>query len=608
MKLKSGSSRIKRWGWHLLAVLCLAMTSSLGHAGLLDAFTDKNADAEFLPVGQAFPLSSSSSNGKVTAEWRNADGYYLYKHRIYLQQGDIKLEPDSYSQAGKAKQDEAFGEVIAFYHDLEVTFDTQSLNAGTAILHYQGCADAGLCYPPQRENVEVIAPQSAAQQAITTSTVQPAMPTEPNTDSWFSGRSWGAVVGIFFILGLGLTFTPCVLPMVPILTSVVLGQSNTSGKRGFLLSSTYVLGMALTYAAAGLTVGLLGAGANVQAWMQTPWVLIVFAGLFSLLALAMFGVYELQLPSGIRNRLNNLNQGQQGGRWLSVFVMGILSALVVSPCVSAPLAGALVYLSTTGDALLGGSALLALGLGMGAPLIVLGTTGASVLPKAGAWMNQIKALFGILLLGVAIWLLSRIIPATWVLLLWGLLALVYGISLGALEQANNGSQRVIKGFALVLVLYGACALIGALQGNDDPLQPLASQYKSAQSVAEQAATHAPFTRLTSVTELERIIASEARPVMVDFYADWCISCKVMEKEVFEQADVIQALSHIRWVQLDVTDQTAEHIVFMQQHAVFGPPSMLFFSAGSEQSNARLIGEATKSEFTQHVLMHLPKSQ
>jgi len=342
--------------------------------------------------------------------------------------------------------------------------------------------------------------------------------------------------------------------------------------------------------------------------MQTPWVLIVFAGLFSLLALAMFGVYELQLPSGIRNRLNNLNQGQQGGRWLSVFVMGILSALVVSPCVSAPLAGALVYLSTTGDALLGGSALLALGLGMGAPLIVLGTTGASVLPKAGAWMNQIKALFGILLLGVAIWLLGRILPASWVLLLWGLLALVYGISLGALEQANNGSQRVIKGFALVLVLYGACALIGALQGNDDPLQPLASQYKSAQSVAEQAATHAPFTRLTSVTELERIIASEARPVMVDFYADWCISCKVMEKEVFEQADVIQALSHIRWVQLDVTDQTAEHIAFMQQHAVFGPPSMLFFSAGSEQSNARLIGEATKSEFTQHVLMHLPKSQ
>ncbi|MFP6845229.1 MAG: protein-disulfide reductase DsbD [Thalassolituus sp.] len=608
MKLKSGRSRIKRWGWHLLAVLCLAMTSSLGHAGLLDAFTDKNADAEFLPVGQAFPLSSSSSNGKVTAEWRNADGYYLYKHRIYLQQGDIKLEPDSYSQAGKAKQDEAFGEVIAFYHDLEVTFDTQSLNAGTAILHYQGCADAGLCYPPQRENVEVIAPQSAAQQAITTSTVQPAMPTEPNTDSWFSGRSWGAVVGIFFILGLGLTFTPCVLPMVPILTSVVLGQGNTSGKRGFLLSSTYVLGMALTYAAAGLTVGLLGAGANIQAWMQTPWVLIVFAGLFSLLALAMFGVYELQLPSGIRNRLNNLNQGQQGGRWLSVFIMGILSALVVSPCVSAPLAGALVYLSTTGDALLGGSALLALGLGMGAPLIVLGTTGASVLPKAGAWMNQIKALFGILLLGVAIWLLGRILPASWVLLLWGLLALVYGISLGALEQANNGSQRVIKGFALVLVLYGACALIGALQGNDDPLQPLASQYKSAQSVAEQAATHAPFTRLTSVTELERIIASEARPVMVDFYADWCISCKVMEKEVFEQADVIQALSHIRWVQLDVTDQTAEHIAFMQQHAVFGPPSMLFFSAGSEQSNARLIGEATKSEFTQHVLMHLPKSQ
>ena len=297
---------------------------------------------------QAFPLTTTLANGELLATWNSADGYYLYQHRIFLQQGDTRLEPIYFSLPGIEKDDEAFGLVTAFYGPLEVRFDLGNLQPGEVILHHQGCADAGLCYPPQRQRLTLTAAdlQGTAVPPVTDRAASST--TAPAEDNWFSGRSALAVIGVFFLLGLGLTFTPCVLPMVPILTSVVLGQQQNSPRRGFLLSSVYVLGMALTYAAAGLTVGLLGAGANIQAWVQTPWVLILFAALFVLLALAMFGLYELQLPAALRNRLNSISQQQQGGRYLSVFIIGVLSALVVSPCVSAPLAGALVYLSTTG--------------------------------------------------------------------------------------------------------------------------------------------------------------------------------------------------------------------------------------------------------------------
>ncbi|MEE3208590.1 MAG: protein-disulfide reductase DsbD, partial [Pseudomonadota bacterium] len=356
----------------------LFITSIPAHSGLLDGLGGSD---DFLPVEQAFPLETYTEPGQITAHWQNADGYYLYEHRIYLTQGAVRLDPATWSKDGKEKYDEAFGDIVAYYGQLEVSFDTASLAPGIATLHYQGCADAGLCYPPQTSEIVITEPvanpitdvASTGDGAISSSQA-PAS----SDDSFFSGRSLPAVIGIFFLLGLGLTFTPCVLPMVPILTSVVLGGAKTSAGRGFWLSFLYVTGMAITYAAAGLTVGLLGAGANVQAMMQSPPVLIGFAIFFIVLSLSMFGVYELQLPSGIRNRLNAASQKQSGGQAGSVFVIGVLSALVVSPCVSAPLAGALAYLSTTGDATSGALALLALGFGMGTPLIVLGTTGASV--------------------------------------------------------------------------------------------------------------------------------------------------------------------------------------------------------------------------------------
>lgn len=590
-----------RWLVWLLCCLWLPVTQ----AGLLDNFKS-SSEPQFLRVEQAFPLNTEMDGSRLVARWDSQPGYYLYKHRLFIQQGEAQLQPVSYSIPGIEKEDEAFGLVTAFYGELVVEFDLSNLKPGAATLNHQGCADAGLCYPPQRYSLTIPefqpatpAPAEPAIQTDTEDTNTTATTSASETrDSWFEGRSWWAVIGIFFVLGIGLTFTPCVLPMVPILTSIVLGQGQRSSREGFWLSSTYVLGMAITYAAAGVTVGLLGAGANIQAWMQTPWVLSLFAALFVALALAMFGLYELQLPSAVRNRLNEWNQKQSGGQWLSVFIMGVLSALVVSPCVSAPLAGALVYIGTTGDALLGGGALLALGLGMGAPLIVLGTTGASILPKAGGWMNQIKAFFGVLLLGVAIWLVSRLLPESLSLALWGILALVYAITLGALEPASSITQRLLKGLAWVLMIYGAAALVGALQGQSNPLKPLAvSSYSSAQSTD----THeSPFYQTESVNEVEQQIQNSQRLVMIDLYADWCISCKVMDEEIFAKADIQNTLKQTAWVQLDITDQTEAHVEFLKQRGIFGPPTVLFYRNGKEITEARIVGELTHAEFAAHL--------
>lgn len=609
----------------LLLTLLLGFLSVPGHAGLLDSLKS-SSKPEFLPVEQAFPVSIDLQGPYLIANWNSVEGYYLYQHRIWLQQGSQKILARRYSHnghetSGEEKQDEAFGRVTVFHGQLEAEFDLGSLQPGVAVLNYQGCAEAGLCYPPQKLEIDIPAANPSASEPqplshdqtgspstkpadlpVSTSTsprFQPSAPTIfPQKDSWFAGRSWLTVVGLFFLLGLGLTFTPCVLPMVPILTSVVLGQSASapiSRKRAFLLSSTYVLGMAITYAIAGLAVGLLGAGANLQAWMQTSWVLVLFSLLFGALALSMFGLYELQLPSSIRNRLNQLSQNQQGGQWLGVLIIGILSALVMSPCVSAPLAGALVYIGSTGDAWLGGSALLALGLGMGTPLIILATSGASLLPKAGGWMTQVRGFFGVMLLAVAIWLLARLLPDQLSLALWGILCVVYALVLGALEAAASTAQRILKGLAWVLLVYGISAITGALQGNHNPLQPLSGGINR-----NTLQTTSAFMRTDSVSQVLERIRSNQNPVMLDLYADWCISCKVMDEEVFSQPDVQQALAHMDWIQLDVTRQSPEQIRFLQDIAVFGPPTILFYQQGKEVSSARITGEMNKTEFLTHV--------
>ena len=584
--------------------------SSSAYAGVLGNLIQD--EPKFLPVSEAFPYQVEQQGSVLNVTWNSADEYYLYKKKIHLKQGKHKSQGTEFSEEGILKHDEAFGEVIVFYGQINIQFDLKALTPNTATtLGFQGCADAGLCYPPQKIELDIDWPAAAASthQPPISKTAIRATAAEPSTEneSWIEGKSWLSVVGLFFILGLGLTFTPCVLPMVPILTSIVIGQQKHTPSKGFVLSTTYVLGMAITYAAAGVTVGLLGAGANIQAWMQTPWILTIFAILFLVLSLSMFGLYELQLPSGLRNRLNNMNQKQKGGSLISVFLMGILSALVVSPCVSAPLAGALVYLSTTGDAWLGGSALLALGLGMGTPLIILGTSGASMLPKAGGWMDQIKAFFGILLIGVAIWLLSRFLDAALILAFWGILAIIYGIYLGAIEPieaAQSGIKRTVKGLAFVILVYGVLALIGALQGNDDPLKPLAPTHATSSNLQSHS-NASPFKNIENKTQLDAAIKNHlaANPngaVMLDYYADWCIACKVMEKAVFHHADVQAHWPELLWLQIDVTEQTPEQVELMTDFNLFGPPSLLFFTTNGEQDKLRILGEMHKEEFVTHL--------
>lgn len=586
----------------------LSLFSISAQAGILDGLTQER---KFLPVAEAFPYQVNQQGAELSVIWDTADDYYLYRKKILLKQGKVKHLATSFNQEGILKHDEAFGEVIVFYGQSEALFDLTPLDANQPVqLRFQGCAEAGLCYPPQKIDLDIdwaaVKEAQKSQQAVLTQEApKQVAASKPSEDNWFVGRSWFSIVGIFFLLGLGLTFTPCVLPMVPILTSIVVGQEKHSPSKGFVLSTTYVLGMAITYAAAGVTVGLLGAGANISNWMQTPWVLSIFALLFFVLSLSMFGLYELQLPSGLRNKLNGINQKQKGGNLIGVFLMGVLSALVVSPCVSAPLAGALVYLSTTGDAWLGGSALLALGLGMGAPLIALGTTGASVLPKAGGWMDKVKAFFGVLLIGVAIWLLSRFVDATLILALWALLAIVYAVSLGALDQADNGKQNVVRGLAIALLVYGIVALIGALQGNDDPLNPIAASHSSGNGDAQLHSIESPFQKVYNQQQLDQAVKAHlnANPngaVMLDYYADWCIACKVMEKEVFHLQDVQQHWPELLWLQVDVTDQTPEQVELMENYDLFGPPSMLFFKASGEQADLRILGEMHKQQFVDHL--------
>lgn len=605
----------------LFSCLLILMSISSAQASILDSLIQD--EPKFLPVSEAFPYQIEQQGDQLSVIWDNADAYYLYKKKIHLKQGKQKTKAGQFSEVGILKHDEAFGEVIVFYGQIEATFNLKQLEPNTpTILGFQGCADAGLCYPPQKIELDIdwaLVTDSVNQKttnSLTESTplakptiTKATAETATDNESWIEGKSWLSVVGLFFILGLGLTFTPCVLPMVPILTSIVIGQQKHTPAKGFVLSTTYVLGMAITYAAAGITVGLLGAGANIQAWMQTPWILTIFAILFLVLSLSMFGLYELQLPSSLRNRLNNMNQKQKGGSLISVFLMGVLSALVVSPCVSAPLAGALVYLSTTGDAWLGGSALLALGLGMGTPLIILGTSGASIMPKAGGWMDQIKAFFGILLIGVAIWLLSRFLDATLILAMWAVLAIIYGIYLGAIEpisQSQTGIKRTIKGIAVVILTYGVIALIGALQGNEDPLKPLASSHGATMANNQQVHTNAsPFKNISNKTQLDAAIKNHlaANPngaIMLDYYADWCIACKVMEKNVFHHADVQAHWPELLWLQIDVTEQTAEQVELMTDFNLFGPPSMLFFTANGELDKLRILGEMHKEEFTSHL--------
>jgi thioredoxin:protein disulfide reductase len=555
---------------------------------------------EFLDPAIAFKPSVRALDGQtIEVSYEIAKGYYLYrdKFRFRVEGEAVTLGEPSFPK-GKEHNDENFGKVEVYYKQVAIRVPVERTSSGPLPLKLnvvsQGCADAGVCYPPQTQAVSVTLPDPAS--------APPAVAAAAEGDesgmiaSTLKHAGFWANLAFFFLAGLGLSLTPCVFPMIPILSGIIAGQGHkNSHARGFALALAYVLGMAVTYAAAGVAAGMTGT--LISSALQNPWVLGSFALVFVVLSFSMFGFYELQLPTSLQSKLSEESGHLQGGRGIGVFLMGALSALIVGPCVAAPLAGALLYIGQTGDAVLGGTALFVMALGMGAPLIAVGVAGGSLLPKTGPWMEGVKKAFGVLLLATAVWLVSPVIPAVAAMLAWALLLIVPAIYLHALDPLPphaKGWQRFWKGIGIVMLLTGAALLIGALAGGRDPLQPLAGLRGNAIAAEEKKL---PFERVASVAVLEARIKAAGKPVMLDFYADWCVSCKEMERFTFADPAVQARLAGYTLLQADVTANTDDDKALLARFGLFGPPGIIFFDAkGQENKAVRIVGFQDAAQF------------
>ncbi|MYL24395.1 protein-disulfide reductase DsbD [Halomonas alkaliantarctica] len=577
-------------------------------------FSSSEQEGEFLPVMEAFQPSAWHDGETLFIGMEIADDYYLYRHQFAVesQTQGVALQAPKLPE-GSFTTDEFLGDVYIFRQQvvLEVPFDPAHSGPLPVELTFQGCADAGLCYPPERTTLEAIQSEAPPAFADWNGGDPAAEPTEasrfdgPQSDdrrftTLLNEASLPLALGLFFIAGLGLTFTPCVLPMIPILSSIVVGQNPTK-PRAFVLSASYVLGMSATYALVGILMGLFGAGLNLQAHLQSAPVLIVFALLFTLFALAMFGAFDLRLSPRLAGRVDAWQARAQQSGPLGLALAGALSVLVVSPCVTAPLAGALVFISSTGDAVLGGAVLFALGLGMGVPLLLVGTFGATLLPRSGAWMNGVKIAFGLLLLGVAIWMIERLVPATVALLLWAALAIGTALALGALQlNQPQGWARARQTLGILLLAWGLALVIGAAQGGSNPLRPLQFSASTPEANSEQTLAFQEVDRLSALDAALNDATDQGRPAFVHFTADWCITCKQMEREVYPSPDVTRALQDYTLIKADVT-QTNEHSrALLERYRLFGPPSLLFFYQGEEILEARIQGEVNAVQLEQHL--------
>ena len=643
-------------------------------------FLPARAADDFLDPAQAFQLSVRVLDAKrLELSYKVAPGYYLYRERFKFSSPDAKLgEPQI--PPGKKHYDTALEQNVETYHDgvVVVLPITSAAKAFTLNATHQGCADKGLCYPPQPRTVAVtlkafgaaadsakivadaddaapaavappvaapvqggmsvasgalpdplrsvtMAPGVAAEQQVerapqsgpatalppivaASAPAAAAAPAPTQDDdsrlaSALRGGRLALIVPLFFVAGLLLSLTPCVLPMVPILSSIIVGQGESVTRwRGFTLALAYALGMALLYTALGVAAGLLGEG--LAAWLQKPWVLASFAALLVLLSLSMFGLYELQLPSALRDGLSSKGDRMRGGQYFGVFAMGGISALVVSPCVAAPLAAALLHISQTGDAVLGGLALFMLAMGMSVPLLLVGASAGALLPRAGAWMEQVKHVFGLLLIAVAIYTVQPVLPAIAAMICWGVLLIVGGATLGAFEPvaagANAGVARAVKGVGLVLALLGVLQFVGIASGGRDPAQPLARLARAGvgDAVAASADAGPRFDRVMSVADLDQRLQSAGRPVMLDFYADWCVSCKEMEAQTFVDPGVRAKLDKAVLLRADVTANNDDDRALLKRFHLFGPPGIILFDAqGHELESARVVGFQDAPRFT-----------
>ena len=564
------------------------------------------AEPDLLDPEKAFAFSARVvAPDAVEVRYVIAKGYYLYRDKFRF-----SLEPAA-AGAGPAElppglvhKDEFFGETAIYRDEVRIRLPVQAGAVQRAVLTAvsQGCADVGVCYVPVEQKAELrlaaaTAGGDAAASRLFGTPSSAAQGDDGAVAALFHGEAWLLILS-FFGFGLLLSFTPCVLPMVPILSGIIVGQGHkVTRAHGLLLSGSYVLGMALTYALAGVAAGL--SGAMLAAALQNPWVLGAFAAVFVALALSMFGFYELQLPSALQSKLAGASGRLHGGHYAGVFAMGVLSALIVGPCVAAPLAGALLYISQSGDALLGGVALFAMALGMGVPLLVVGASAGALLPKSGPWMETVKRFFGVMLIAVAIYLLSPVVPVTVQMLAWAALLILVAVHLQALDPLPpnaRGFARFSKGVGVIALVAGTAFLVGALSGARDVLQPL-SGLRSAAAGGGQAGP-VPFQRVSSNAELDAAIrAAAGKTVILDFYADWCVTCKEMERYTFTDAAVQSRLAAMVKIQADVTTGTPEHRALLQRFRLFGPPGIVFFDpSGREIQGLRVIGFLAADRF------------
>ncbi|MFZ5483327.1 MAG: protein-disulfide reductase DsbD [Pseudomonadota bacterium] len=578
------------------------------------------APGDILPPEEAFKLKLGvTADHTLQAAFAVVPGHYLYRDKVKLTvsaPNGVAVEPIVFPPA-EEKDDPNFGRMYVYHHDFVATAKllglAESATEITVEASYQGCNEAqGICYPPidvsQTLKIGGATP-AAAPSPAPDSTDGAADTSETGKIAALlkGGNFWWVVVS-FFGFGLLLALTPCVFPMIPILSGIIVGQGHGVTKRkGFMLSFAYVQGMAITYALAGIAAAL--SGTLISNALQNPWALGAGAAIFVALALSMFGFYELQLPSFLQSRFTEASNRVKGGNLVGVFVMGALSALIVGPCVAAPLAGALLYIGQTGDLLLGGASLYSLALGMGVPLLLIGLSAGALLPRAGGWMEAVKKFFGVLLLAVAIWLISPMISELAQMLTWATLLIVSGIFMRAIDPlaANAGGwQRFWKGIGLIILIAGLALLVGALGGGRDPLQPLAIYKGGSGGAAAQETPHLTFQRVKSVAELEQALAAAAgKPVMLDFYADWCVSCKEMERFTFSDPQVQAKLKDVVLLQADVTANSADDKALLKRFGLFGPPGLIFFDAHGEEQAYRVVGYEPPEKFLQSLAQALP---
>ncbi len=571
-----------------------------------------------LPVDQAFHFSSAyAKNGKtLVTTWDIVPGYYLYKNKFnfsIISASPVKIAKVNFPKTAFYKIYPTGEKMLAFTGQFKISlpliFSGKHSDRVKLKITYQGCSELGVCYPEQTkialislsgmQPTEITTPSfnlSAENKALIDSDQQVSQ--QGHIVKLLQAKSLTAIIAAFFVLGLLLSLTPCVLPMIPILSGIIIGQKKITHLRSFILSLIYVFAMALTYAILGVIVGLIGS--SIQAALQTPWVIVLFSLIFVAMALSLFGLYNLQLPEALRHKVAVMSNHQKHGSYLGTAIMGCLSTLILSPCVTPPLAGAIVYIGDKGDAALGAIALFSMGIGMGIPLLIIGASSAKLLPKAGKWMNVIKSILGVMMLGVAIWMIERIIPASSTMVLWAALFIGCAIALGAFTTAKNSGKQLTKALGIILFIYGVLLMVGAILGHTNPLNPI--QFSQTQQTNANAVLN--FTKIKNIKELNQKLKwakMHNQPVMLDFYADWCVACHEMDAYTFTDTTVKKLLQPYLLLRADVTNNDKQDKALEKKYQVVAPPTILFFYPnGRENTAARIVGEISSKKLIPHL--------